>query len=243
MTRCRCSTAIASPPRFREVELEVTEHAPDDLLPALVARLEAAGAGQPDPTPKLVRALGPRALAPPELVVPTVDPNAAVGDVARAAITSAVIRILENDALVRLDGGPEGVHQARVGTRRLRSDLRTFASIFDDVWVQELRGALKGLADALGHVRDADVMLTRLKRAAVALDPLDWQAAESVRSRLGRQRAVQRRMLEDVYRSERLPAAARPARRGGTRTEARRSRRRPEPPTRCPPWCVARGIT
>ena len=63
--------------RFREVELEVTEHAPDDLLPALVARLEAAGAGQPDPTPKLVRALGPRALAPPELVVPTVDPDAA----------------------------------------------------------------------------------------------------------------------------------------------------------------------
>ena len=188
--------------RFREVELEVTEHAPDDLLPALVARLEAAGAGQPDPTPKLVRALGPRALAPPELVVPTVDPNAPVGDVARAAITSAVIRILENDALVRLDGGPEGVHQARVGTRRLRSDLRTFASIFDDVWVQELRGALGGLADALGHVRDADVMRTRLKRAAVALDPLDWQAAESIRSRLGRQRAIQRRMLEDVYRSD-----------------------------------------
>jgi CHAD domain-containing protein len=188
--------------RFREVELEVTEHAPDDLLPALVARLEAAGAGQPDPTPKLVRALGPRALAPPELVVPTVDPNAAGGDVARAAITAAVIRILENDALVRLDGGPEGVHQARVGTRRLRSDLRTFASIFDDVWVQELRGALGGLADALGHVRDADVMLTRLKRAAVALDPLDWRAAESIRSRLGRQRAIQRRMLEDVYRSD-----------------------------------------
>ena len=41
--------------RFREVELEVTENAPDDLLPALIGRLEAAGAGQPDPTPKLVR--------------------------------------------------------------------------------------------------------------------------------------------------------------------------------------------
>ena len=75
-------------------------------------------------------------MAPPELVVPTVGPNALVGEVARAAITAGVIRILEHDALVRLDGGPEGVHQARVGTRRLRSDLRTFASIFDNEWVQ-----------------------------------------------------------------------------------------------------------
>ena len=56
--------------RFREVELEVVETAPPTLLPALIERVRAAGAGQPDPTPKLVRALGPRALAAPELSVP-----------------------------------------------------------------------------------------------------------------------------------------------------------------------------
>jgi CHAD domain-containing protein len=188
--------------RFREVELEVTPEAPHQLLPALIDRLRAAGAGQPDPTPKLVRALGPRALAPPELVVPSVGKDAPVGDVARAAITSAVIRILEHDALVRQDKKTEGVHQARVGTRRLRSDLRTFAPILDKAWVDELRTELQALAGALGHVRDADVMLGRLKKAAAALDPQDWAPADSLRSRLGRQRAVQRRALDTEYRSE-----------------------------------------
>jgi CHAD domain-containing protein len=188
--------------RFREVELEVTDDAPEDLLPALIERLRLAGAGQPDPTPKLVRALGPRALAPPELVVPTVGPDATVGEVARAAITAAVIRIIEHDSVVRLDRKSEGVHQARVGTRRMRSDLRTFASIFDDVWAQEIRGDLKVLADSLGAVRDADVLRSRLKRAAAALDPRDWPAADSIRSRLGRQRAIHRRALDAVYHGD-----------------------------------------
>ncbi len=202
--------------RFREVELEVTEDAPGELLPALIERLRAAGAGHPDPTPKLVRALGPRALAAPELVVPALGADASVGDVARAAITSGVIRILANDTMVRLDGGPEGVHQAHVGTRRLRSDLRTFTPIFDTPWVQGLRSALEPLADTLGHVRDADVMLIRLKRAAAALDPQDRPAAESIGSRLAAQRSVQRTVLEDMYRGDeyvslldRLVAAAR----------------------------------
>ena len=104
--------------RFREVELEVTPEAPHQLLPALIDRLRAAGAGQPDPTPKLVRTLGPRALAPPELVVPSVGKDAPVGDVARAQRSpSAVIRILEHDALVRQDKKTEGVHQAAASAR------------------------------------------------------------------------------------------------------------------------------
>ena len=51
-------------------------------------------------------------------------------------------------------------------------------------------------------MRDADVMLGRLKKAAAALDPQDWAPADSIRSRLGRQRAVQRRALDTEYRSE-----------------------------------------
>lgn len=43
---------------FREVEVELVGDAPVAVLDAVVARLRAAGAGRPDPTPKLVRALG-----------------------------------------------------------------------------------------------------------------------------------------------------------------------------------------
>ena len=55
--------------RFRELEVEALDETHDDLIEALVARLRESGAGPPDPTPKVVRALGPRASRPQELSV------------------------------------------------------------------------------------------------------------------------------------------------------------------------------
>jgi inorganic triphosphatase YgiF len=46
--------------RFREVEVEVEDGAPDGLLPAVVERLRDAGAGATDNTPKVVRGRGPQ---------------------------------------------------------------------------------------------------------------------------------------------------------------------------------------
>jgi inorganic triphosphatase YgiF len=120
--------------RFREVEVEVVPGAPAALIPLVVEHLRAAGAGEPDTTPKLVRALGPRALSPPDPPVPSLgsDPSAAL--VVRAAIAASVQRLLAHDPVVRLDAGDMGVHQARVSTRRLRSDLKTFAPLVDEAW-------------------------------------------------------------------------------------------------------------
>jgi CHAD domain-containing protein len=87
-------------------------------------------------------------------------------DSARAAIRAAIAGSVDrlNAALpsARLGEDPEGVHQARVATRRLRSDLRTFAPMLDDTWRIETRAELKVLADRLGAVRDADVLMVRL---------------------------------------------------------------------------------
>ena len=62
-TRCRCSTSGRVAARFRELEVEVDDAAPEGLAEALVARLRAAGAGPPDSNPKIVRALGPAGVA------------------------------------------------------------------------------------------------------------------------------------------------------------------------------------
>src|SRR5207248_914878 len=83
-------------------------------------------AGEPDTTPKVVRALGPRALEPLPGQVSRVDADSTMGEVVRAAVGNALARIVGHDPGVRLGDDPEDVHQARVGTRRLRSDLRTF---------------------------------------------------------------------------------------------------------------------
>src|ERR1700682_3633687 len=54
--------------RFREIEIELAgADGNEAILAPLVGRLRAAGAGAPDPTPKHIRALGPRAMEPPEV--------------------------------------------------------------------------------------------------------------------------------------------------------------------------------
>jgi CHAD domain-containing protein len=193
-------TLVAS---FREVEVELAAGASSDVLAAIVRRLRDAGAGEPDPTPKLARALGPRALLPPELAPVALGRRATAADVLRRAFASSVRRIVEHDPAVR-DGDPEGVHQARVGTRRLRSDLRTFRPLLDRAWADPLRDELAWLAEALGVVRDADVLLVRLRDAAASLPPGDHALAENLLGRLVAERSEAReRLLRDVLASER----------------------------------------
>jgi CHAD domain-containing protein len=85
------------------------------------------------------------------------------------------VRIVTHDPLVRLRAtvgkDDTAVHQMRVGCRRLRSDLRTFATALNRDWVAGLRTELGWLADALGAARDAEVLRARLRRTA-DVDPL-----------------------------------------------------------------------
>ncbi|MGH9224324.1 MAG: CHAD domain-containing protein [Acidimicrobiales bacterium] len=181
--------------RFREVEVEIDGRAPNGLLADVVGRLRAAGAGAPDPTPKVVRALGARASAPPEISVVEVGANPTAGEVVKAAIASSVTRVLVHDAGVRLGDDPEDVHQARVGTRRLRSDLRTFRPLLDTDWAEPLRAELSWIADLLGGVRDADVLSERLRKQAAELPEVDAAGFAPVLRRLADEREVARAKL------------------------------------------------
>jgi CHAD domain-containing protein len=106
-----------------------------------------------------------------------------------------------NDPRTRLQD-VEGVHQMRVGARRLRSDLRTFAPLVDKDWASVLSRELKWLADALGEVRDVDVLDARLKRDArdIGVDlPGLWSELEA--RRLQTLDALEQVLLSDRYRS------------------------------------------
>jgi len=176
--------------RFRELEIEAADGTPDDVLDGIVAVLREAGAGEPDPTPKYVRALGPRATEAPEITTGDLPTGSTAGTVVRHAIATAVIRLLRHDAVVRLDEDPEGVHQARVATRRLRSDLRTFASLLEPAWGAALNEELKWLAERLGAARDADVLLARLTDRVNLLEGADAHAAERLLEQLAGSRRV-----------------------------------------------------
>jgi CHAD domain-containing protein len=124
----------------------------------------------------------------------------------RRAISSSVVDLLRSDAVVRIDEDPEGVHQARVATRRLRSDLRTFGPLLEEGWTLALREELRWLGDALGDARDADVLLERLRRRSVRLPPDVAPGAEQVVRALQRYDREVHAVLMDVYRSDRYVA-------------------------------------
>ena len=163
--------------RFRELELELNDDAPSALVADVVARFRDSGAGDPDPVPKVVRALGPEAEAPSDIVPYSVGSPATVDAVIRHAISESVARLIENDPVVRIGEDPEGVHQARVATRRLRSHLRTFRTLLEPEWAEQLRDELGWLGSELGAVRDADVLLERLQRRIAALENDDDRVA------------------------------------------------------------------
>lgn len=57
---------------------------------------------------------------------------------------------------------PHDIHQARVASRRMRAVMQAATPAFDAATLLDLRRRLRRLADALGEVRDRDVILMRL---------------------------------------------------------------------------------
>ncbi len=189
--------------RYREVEIGVSGDAPAGLAEAVAERLRAAGAGPPDPTPKIVRALGWRALEAPDVAPVPVDRSSTAGEAVRAAIAASVLRLVLHDPGVRLGQNPEDVHQARVATRRLRSDLRTFRSLLDAEWTSSLRDELRWLGQELGAVRDTEVLLDRMRDRIDGLRADDQSDAKPILQRLSERWESCRADLLDAIRSGR----------------------------------------
>lgn len=175
--------------RFREVAVESDDGASPELVDAVLRRLRAAGGTEEETAPRLRLILGPAATREPEIPARPLPPEASIADLLRTAVADGVARLVRADPYVRLASDPEGVHQARVATRRMRSDLRSFRRYLDQAWLETFRAELKWLADALGGARDADVLADRLAAAVDSLPAPDQPAAQPL---LERQRVDRR---------------------------------------------------
>jgi inorganic triphosphatase YgiF len=70
-------------------------------------------------------------------------------------------QIIDNEtALVR--GDPEGVHQMRVGLRRLRAGMSLFGILLRDPQTTAIKAQLKWLAGELSEARELEVLVTRV---------------------------------------------------------------------------------
>jgi CHAD domain-containing protein len=188
--------------RFRQIEIELTDGVPDEILDELEALLRDEGAGKRDRVPKDVRALGDAAREP-EIDPPALDAKASIGDVARAALGASVEGLIRYDAKLRLDPDDEVVHHARVAVRRLRSDLRTFLPLFDTAWACALRERLSWLQDVLSAARDADVLIAGLHRRSDALPDADRRAVDDLLQTFRTERSVAYQRVGAMLRDER----------------------------------------
>jgi CHAD domain-containing protein len=187
---------------FRELEIELRDSG-EDLLGRVLSSLKAAGASDLDPTPKYLRALGARVARPPEVQVVELAKNATAEELIRNAIASSVEILFRHDPGVRLGDDPEDVHRARVATRRLRSQLRTFRPLLQPEWSEPLRKELSWLAAELGAVRDRQVMADRLRGQAAALDAEDAGLVKELAGQLSAESREARGRLILVMRSDR----------------------------------------
>ena len=98
--------------------------------------------------------------------IPGIDYGAGAAEGIRLILSSrlAEMRAYRDAALDWSD--IEGVHDMRVASRRLRSALRDFTPYLRERKLRRLGKLLKGVADALGAVRDQDVAIMALEKLA-----------------------------------------------------------------------------
>lgn len=138
-----------------------------------------------------------------ESVTPEEPANTTAGEVVRFTLASSVARLDAHEPDARLGEDPEDVHQARVATRRLRSDLRTFGDLVEPRWAASLRDELRWLGGEFGAVRDIDVLEEGLRERIQALPLTDGVAAQALLERLRESRERARRDLMTALDSRR----------------------------------------
>jgi CHAD domain-containing protein len=147
-------------PTFRQVEVEAVSPEPDELMDEASDALIRAGAVPTDAS-KLETVLGET--PDPEIALPRPGAKLSIRDVVRYAIGSGAQRLIANDPAARIGSDPEAIHQARVATRRLRSDLKTLEPLLDRSAVEGIRNELRWVGELLGAVRDADVLIEHVQ--------------------------------------------------------------------------------
>jgi CHAD domain-containing protein len=186
-------------PAFRQIEIEAESPEADGLLDEASHALIHAGAVPTDAT-KLDIVLG--GTPEPEIALPRTGSDLAIRDVVRFAIGSGAERLVANDPAARIGSDPEAIHQARVGTRRLRSDLKTLEPLLDQTSVSRIRDELHWVSELLGSVRDADVLIERVKEVGRALH-LPGDATSTIVTELEQDRRRSHAEMVDALSSRR----------------------------------------
>jgi len=104
--------------------------------------------------------------ASPRRQAATLDPHATVGEALQALGHADLAHLCSALESLRERPEPEGVHQARVASRRLRALLKIFKPLAEDAAAQRLDEGLHWLAGEFDTARDLDVFIGEVWDAA-----------------------------------------------------------------------------
>ncbi len=146
---------------IRELELELLRGEPAALFDVALA-LQADLPLRPAALSKAERGFlllsgltpAPRRARPLDL-----GPESTLDAVLEAVVGEALAQIAANQPAADAGQDPEGVHQLRVGVRRLRSALALFRKLLPEEPAASLRQELRWLGGETGPARDLDVFL------------------------------------------------------------------------------------
>src|SRR5690349_13813387 len=87
-----------------------------------------------------------------------------MAEAGRGFLHHQLVKLRKAEPVAREGIDPEGVHDMRVATRRLRAALQLLGeTVYDTQITGRYRKRLRRLANALGETRDTDVFLEHLK--------------------------------------------------------------------------------
>ena len=142
--------------------------------------------------------------APVKAVAIHLSPGTSTRDGFRAIGLACLKQAVDNEPAL-LAGDPEGVHQMRVGLRRLRAAMSLFADILQDPQTVALEDEMKWLAGELGPARELEVLVTRVV-APVRRRHARLAGVSSLSRDLAQQRAAALARAQDAIRSPRFRA-------------------------------------
>ncbi|GIK78772.1 MAG: CHAD domain-containing protein [Acidobacteria bacterium] len=121
--------------------------------------------------------------------VPGLDRDLPFGEVAARVLEVRCRELIDSSAGVLDTADVERVHDMRVATRRLRAALEIFRPCLPAAAAATLK-EVKGLADALGRRRDADVAIAMLTDFAAAMPYPDRRGIASLIDELSEDQRV-----------------------------------------------------
>jgi inorganic triphosphatase YgiF len=110
-------------------------------------------------------------------------------------------QVIDNEpALIK--GDPEGVHQMRVGLRRLRAAISLFAALLHDPQTVTIKAELKWLAGELGPAREFEVLVQRV--SPMKRRSRRWRGMPSLSHEIAEQRDAALKRAQDAVKSARF---------------------------------------